>query len=127
MSDEFNLLVKMEPSRKRPNPGDVFVVQPKEGLYCYGKVIRKFELSVNNLLIPPQAVNNQGWLKGYYQTIGNLDVTESVYWHTSFSKMYDEEGNEIDREPQVLALYAVSSYGSMGYKIDKALGFNRAE
>ncbi|WP_419670164.1 Imm26 family immunity protein [Alicyclobacillus macrosporangiidus] len=30
----------MKPSRKRPKPGDIFVVQPKQGLYLLGRVIR---------------------------------------------------------------------------------------
>jgi len=101
---EFNELIKMEPSRKRPKVSDIFVVQPKEKLYYFGKVILTQikskdsfingmnliyiynspqkeliipeDLELNKLIIPPTVVNNRGWLEGYFKTIGVRSVSE---------------------------------------------------
>lgn len=44
MREVFNMdhliLIKMNPSRKRPKDGDVFVIQPVESIYCFGIVVR---------------------------------------------------------------------------------------
>ncbi|WP_407635563.1 Imm26 family immunity protein [Effusibacillus pohliae] len=40
----------MQPSRKKPKSGDVFVIQPKPNLYFYGKVI-KTDMPSKNLVI----------------------------------------------------------------------------
>lgn len=96
-------LLPIKRSRKKPNVGDVFVIQPRESLYFYGKVIevnnqfqsiagvnvavilvykkatKKLEmpdyLDSNELLIPPQIVNFTGWTMGYFFTLGNMELT----------------------------------------------------
>ena len=40
MEEEFNELISMKRSRKKPQAGDVFVIQPLSGRYLYGRVIR---------------------------------------------------------------------------------------
>jgi hypothetical protein len=99
MTDE---LLPIKRSRKKLKIGDVFVIQPKESLYFYGKVIEvndKFQgfsvdavvifiykkntaklempdyLDPNDLLIPPQIVNLRGWTMGYFYTVGNMELT----------------------------------------------------
>ncbi|MCX7569509.1 immunity 26/phosphotriesterase HocA family protein [Tumebacillus sp. DT12] len=96
-------ILKIKMSRKKPEPGDVFVVQPREGLYFYGKVIQEValeidigsrcmlvflyrtcseqmelpdELDPDNLLIPPFIVTGYPWSSGYFYTVGNLGVTQ---------------------------------------------------
>jgi hypothetical protein len=100
MTDE---LLPIKRSRKKPKVGDVFVIQPRESIYFYGKVIeinnifqsiegvniavilvykqatKKLELpdylDSNELLIPPQIVNFTGWTMGYFFTVGNMELT----------------------------------------------------
>ncbi|MEK3885840.1 immunity 26/phosphotriesterase HocA family protein [Paenibacillus sp. PL2-23] len=103
MSNEFTELIAMKKSRKQPVEGDVFVIQPKKNHYYFGKVIRtniqgknlNFQgmnliyvyncfsqekkipanLEACEMLFPPTVVNFQGWLKGYFETVGNQPVT----------------------------------------------------
>ncbi len=148
-------LIKMKPSRKKPKEGDVFIIQPKEDLYFYGKVIRteipsknimvngwnliyvykKVSknivmpdcLDVNELLIPPQIVNNQGWLKGYFQTIGSLPVTDEDksinygFFDFKTKKYVDEEGQPLGYKPEMWVDYGIGSYGSVAADIKAAL------
>ncbi|WP_018130083.1 immunity 26/phosphotriesterase HocA family protein [Effusibacillus pohliae] len=151
---EFDLLVKMQPSRKKPNPGDVFVVQPKNGLYFYGKVIKTnmpskdlvilcnliyiyknpsqqvvmpTELNPRELLIPPLIINNQGWIKGYFKTIGSMPVTnEDLAVNFGFKdfltkQFVDELGNPLGYEPELWTDYGLGSYGVVADKIHKIL------
>lgn len=97
-------LIRMKKSRKKPKQGDIFIIQPKDSLYFYGKVIRTniysndpmingmnlvyiynkptkeivmpTFLNLNELLIAPNIVNFTGWSQGYFVTIGNLQVTK---------------------------------------------------
>jgi hypothetical protein len=100
MTDE---LLPIKRSRKKPNVGDVFVIQPRDSVYFYGKVIKTdidFQgfsvnastilvykeatnelklpdsLNANELLIPPSIVNSRGWTMGYFYTLGNIELTE---------------------------------------------------
>ena len=105
MKDEFEYLIAMKKSRKKPQEGDVFVLQPIEGVFHFGKVIQTDIKSVDSfvngmtliyvyqyssdskempdaleneeLLIPPVVVNLQPWTMGYFETIGNGGVSES--------------------------------------------------
>jgi hypothetical protein len=152
----FELLVKMQPSRKKTKPGDVFVVQPKEGLFFYGKVIRtdveiviKYSLNLiyifknpirekvlpnsldpKELLTPPQIVNNQGWLKGYFLTIGNIPVTtDDLSINFGFKdillkRFVDVDGKPLGYEPELWTYYGVGSYGSVANAIHKVLDAN---
>lgn len=102
---EFWELLPMEPSRKRPKEGDVFLTQPFLGTYYYGKVIQTRiksedscvngmnliflynrladgrtvpdDLGEEDFLIPPVIINKLPWSRGYFETIGNAAVTES--------------------------------------------------
>ncbi|MUT68329.1 immunity 26/phosphotriesterase HocA family protein [Paenibacillus sp. NEAU-GSW1] len=104
MSDEFSELIAMQKSRKKPLEGDVFVIQPKENHYYFGKVIKTkivsknimfsnmnlifvynclsinkeipSELDESELLLPPTVVNFQGWLQGYFETVENQPITK---------------------------------------------------
>lgn len=95
-------LIPMKKTRKKPKTGDVFVVQPIEGVYYYGKVIiskyrSEYEMyngmplvyiydefstkikmpqSLEKILIAPLITNYGPWTQGYFQTIGNIPVLE---------------------------------------------------
>jgi len=100
---EKRLLV-IKKSSKEPETGDLFVVQPKEGIYYYGKVIKarveskdlsfkgwylvflydfcasrknsNINLDGTPLLIAPLVINKRLWTMGYFETIGKLPVTK---------------------------------------------------
>ena len=158
LKEEFSELVSMQASKKNPNEGDVFIVQPKKGIYFYGKVIKTNIQSINpffnkmnliylykessqevkmldymnsnQLLIPPVVVNNQGWLKGYFMTIGNIAVTDEEYsvdfgfWSTVRNKYFDLSGNELKKEPKYHSIFGLGSYGVVGRDIQKVLQEN---
>ncbi|MFB2556774.1 Imm26 family immunity protein [Herbiconiux liangxiaofengii] len=96
------LFKQLEPSRKRPKAGDIFVMQTDRG-YIAGRVIRsdarfsrnapgvnliyvfshifdstddvlRADLSQVELLLPPILTNNQGWLRGYFKTLTNVPL-----------------------------------------------------
>ncbi|MEK4251856.1 immunity 26/phosphotriesterase HocA family protein [Paenibacillus sp. FSL W7-1287] len=147
----------MSKSRKRPVVGDVFVVQPFEGSYYFCKVI-KTKLQTKNenhknmnliyiynyesknkevpddldrysFLLPPTVVNNQGWLKGYYETVQNLNVSD-LEENTEFgffdnyenrNTFYDINGEKIDYKPKYSSFYWLASYGAIGRGIHRVL------
>lgn len=161
---EFKELMKMKVSRKKPKEGDIFVVQPEIGKYFYGKVIRinlpskniiikgwnliyiysngtrelvlPEKLNPENLLFPPQIVNNQGWLKGYFFTIGNIPlISEDILNDYGFLKeihslpenqkfFVDEEGNKINKTPKFWTYFGLGSYGVIGRNIKKEIEKN---
>ena len=101
---EFTDLIAMKKSRKTPQKGDVFVVQPFQSVFYYGKVVKTnihspdscvngmflifiydkmsavpqipCDLDNSSLLIAPTIVNRLGWSRGYFETICNLPLTE---------------------------------------------------
>ncbi len=147
-------LIRMKPSRLKPNEGDIFVIQPKEGFYYYGKVIRTNILNKDpmingwnviyiynklskevvlpdildpqQLLIPPQIVNNQGWLKGYFMTVGSSQITKNDiidygFWDVFRKRFVNEEGTLLGYEPKIWADYGLGSYGIVGHDVQEAL------
>lgn len=100
----INYLISMKKSTKKPQEGDVFVLQPIKDVFYFGKVIQTslksvdsfingmiliyiYQCSSNNkvipndldnkeLLIAPVIVNHQPWRKGYFETVGNAGVSE---------------------------------------------------
>lgn len=145
------ILIKMNPTRKRPKVGDVFVIQPLEGIYFFGVVVRikipssnpmvngwnlvyiyrnpsrKMEipkdLTSQELLIPPQIVNNQGWLKGYFQTIGSITLTDKDFvkdygfWSFVKKQFVNEEGTPLGFQPEKYTDYGIGSYGSVSHDV----------
>ena len=100
---KFKDLLYIKWSNKQPVEGDVFVLNPRKDLYCYGKVI-KTNISSNDvfvngmtlifiydyfekeLIVPKnldcnevllvEIINNQLWKKGYAATIHHEMVSE---------------------------------------------------
>lgn len=90
-------LVILKKSRRRPTPGDLFVMKPGRGPFLFGRVIKtdanaggfpnanliyiyKFrstskemhgELRPDALLLPPITTNNLPWSRGYFEYVGN--------------------------------------------------------
>lgn len=100
-------LVPMKKSRKRPVVGDLFLVQPKDGLFFAGKVLKTElesadpfikgamlvflygqpsyeeklpeQLDSEKLLIPPFMITNHPWTKGQFVTVENRELTQEEH------------------------------------------------
>lgn len=99
MVDQTNLRI-LKKSRKKPERGDIFVMQLPDNTYLFGRVILagmprnsapmpganliyiyshrsptqkidERELLPARLLVPPAWTNDLGWIRGYFQTIEN--------------------------------------------------------
>lgn len=158
--DVFTELLPMQKTRKRPKIGDVFVVQPLRDRYYFGKVLETniqgtnvmFEgmvliclydhvsedrmlpesLDAYPLRISPTVVNYQGWLKGYFETVGNIPLSEreknldyGFYEREDPVELIEEEipkrttyidlhGNPLNRVPQYSSSTGLYSYGFVG-------------
>lgn len=157
MSNEFTELIVMKKSRKKPVVGDVFVIQPKENHYYFGKVIetniqgKNLNFQGMNLiymynclshdkeipdnldecefLFSPTVVNFQGWLKGYFETVGNQSVTVKELnvdygFFDDFEtqdKFYNLEGERTSHKPKFLDFVGLSSYGYVGRQAHRVL------
>ena len=151
----FNDLIAMKKSSKKPQEGDVFVLQPLIGKFYFGKVIQTdlksidsfingmtliyiynycsiekeipLELEKEEFLIAPIIVNNQPWLKGYFETIGNKQVLENektvdfAFWDTLKKEYVDINGQVIKNKPQYWSIYGLGSYGVVGKEVRKAI------
>ncbi|MBQ8527048.1 MAG: immunity 26/phosphotriesterase HocA family protein [Lachnospiraceae bacterium] len=149
-----NLLI-IKKSSKKPKEGDVFVLQPVKNLFYFGKVIQTNLKSVDSfvngmsliyvykhcsvdkilpngleneeLLIAPMIVNNQPWSKGFFETIGNIKVTESerkidfAFWDVLQKKFVDIDGQEILHTPKYSSTYGLGSFGIIGKEVQKAI------
>lgn len=90
----------LKPTRKKPRPGDVFVLQMPDDMYSFGRVVstsamvggriqsqliyvfkvrsasknlpERSELRSDRLLVPPTMTNLLPWSRGYLETIANL-------------------------------------------------------
>lgn len=137
-------------TRKYPNKGDVFLVEPKEGLYFYGLVVnnhvnniqgedllvimifrnrangltdKSFKPDYNNLLIRPCMVGKEYWTRGYFHTIDNIEYDKSDYGFYSISKnkFFNEYEEELYKEPKLLGLWGVSTILGIAVKIQDEL------
>lgn len=105
MGETMTNIRVLKPSRKRPQPGDVFAVQMPDGLYSFGRVIkmdvpihamtgniliyvfktrsesadvpRRELLRPDQLLLPPLLINRLPWSRGYFEHLGNLPLEDS--------------------------------------------------
>lgn len=151
----FDHLIPMCRSRKKPKAGDVFIVQPEKGIFYFGKVIQTdivssdsfingmsliyiynrrssqknmtLGIETEELLIPPIVVNNQPWVKGYFETIGFEPVTVSEeqidygFWHVLKKEYVDLNGLSLSRVPKYSSIFGLGSYGIVGKEVQKAI------
>jgi hypothetical protein len=86
-----------------------------------------YDLETNDLLIAPQIVNKQPWLKGYFETIGNVEVTTQEnsidfgFWDILRERYVDISGNPLDVPPKVSSIYGLGSYGIVSKEVYKVL------
>ena len=144
----------LKESRKRPKAGDIFVFKMPKVDYVFARVIKtdaltgtKAKLNLiyiykafskdkhkipkldkHNLLVPPDIINNQGWLRGYFETIINNPLTKEdtldkhCFLRIFDGKYYDEYGNELPRKIEPYGYYAVGNYRTVDDDVSKALG-----
>lgn len=114
----------LKKSSKRPLRGDIFRLQHEDGRIFYGKVLadnvdptfmripcsegeraklwaiaiyspsESCEKRFAEFLCEPQIVNRQGWLRGYFETIGKIepspyDIENSRYWVDFSGSFYE--------------------------------------
>lgn len=155
MTEEFTELHVLQPTRKNPKIGDIFVMEPKENLFYFGKVIDANvvsknplfnggyliylyncpaktkeipnQLDPNKLLIPPLVTNKQGWVKGYFETVGSSDVTSEEknldygFWHSTSEKFYSLSWDVLTEKPRQFIRNGLISYGGIGRGIHRLL------
>lgn len=116
------LLSRLKKSYKRPEKGDIFVMQRNDNdKYIYGLVVNdkasigmdpnlllvyiyKYEtptiepipkLHKEDLIIPPDVQGYQGWREGYYLTVGKLDDKQmDTFKQHFFWSARDRKNNE---------------------------------
>lgn len=116
---EVNLAV-LKRSRKPPQAGDVFVMQPPDGLFLYGQVIatdakigpmkdciliyvyrprseRKEAVPTllrGQLLVPPMMTNKRPWTMGYFETLEHRELVpmDRLPQHCFYSSPLGPEG-----------------------------------
>ncbi len=103
VSMRFDLLLEQQKSNKKPKEGDIFVLKPKNELFCFGKVIMtnvesrdSFVNGMNlvfiydhfseNEIIPEdienykvllaEVVNHQLWIKGFAKNVAFSEVNK---------------------------------------------------
>lgn len=70
--------------------------------WSYEKIIPQ-ELDKKKFLITPTVINYQPWRKGYFETIGNIMVTQNeknvefAFWNVLKDKYVDISGKEIEK------------------------------
>ena len=151
----FKDLIAMKKSSKKPEEGDVFILQPIDGIFYYGKVIKTNLISVDSFingmtlifiyqscsidkviphgleneefLISPIIVNNQPWQKGYFETLGNVGVSEKerkadfAFWDVLKEEYVNISGQIIKEKPKYCSIYGLGSYGIVGKEVQKAI------
>ncbi|GKS09266.1 hypothetical protein YDYSY3_02660 [Paenibacillus chitinolyticus] len=130
-------------------------MEPKENLFYFGKVVNANvesknpffnggyliylynypaktkeipnQLDPNKLLIPPLVTNKQGWLKGYFETVGSRDVTSEEknldygFWHSTSEKFYSLSWEKLKEKPSQFIRNGLISYGGIGRGIHRLL------
>lgn len=72
-------------------------------------------------------VNNQPWLKGYFETIGNVLVTEDeksadfAFWDVLKKVYVDVSWQVIKTVPKYWSIYGLGSYGVVGKEVQRAI------
>ena len=145
-------------SRKWPNPGDVFSFQVRESEFMFGRVISvAAQLKIlegvimayiyqghttsrsewpqfhrDQLLLPPILTNREPWLKGYFETIGNVPLARNEVlpihcFQDSRGWYFDERGNRLAKRVEPCGDYGLHSYRTIDDAISQTLGIPLAQ
>lgn len=86
-------------------------------------------LRIDNLLLPPQLLNDTGWCDGYFETIDQQPLTFDdvlpvhCFFDGSRKRYVDIHRRLLPRRYEPCGLYALGGYGAVDWDISKALGF----
>lgn len=151
----FTELIPLTLSRKRLREGDVFLLQPLPGTFYCGKIVRlkvasrdsfvngmsliyiydrrvpgrgvPADLDAAPLLIPPVVINRLPWSRGYFETVGNLPVTERErrlsfgFRDAARKRFVDAGGRPLAKEPLYWTDYGLAGYAVVGMLVQRAL------
>lgn len=83
------------------------------------------DLKKLELLLPPKIVGKEYWSRGYFYNIAHIDKISNTIDYGFYSigkgKYFDEYGNEIKFEPQLLGTYGVATISGIARKINREL------
>lgn len=135
-----------------PQIGEVFIINPQSSLFLWGVVINNYvnningenllvimifneEININKensfifepqkLLIPPTIVGSEYWKKGYFFSIGSIELPniEDMYgFYDIIDGVYfDEYGKKLEDIPRISGIYGVSTISGVAYEVNKEL------
>ena len=87
-------------------------------------------LRIQELLIAPQLINRLGWSRGYFQTVGHLELVDGevlpLHCFRSFSsrrpRWFDEHANELSGPVPPVGVWGVGNYRTLEDEVCGALG-----
>lgn len=144
--------------RKRtyPEVGDLFLLQPIDGIYFAGLVINNHVDNINgdellvivifdtvikeitqakesidfeSLLISPCIVGKEYWNRGYFFTIDNIPGKQYNYgfYRICSQKYLNEYGMELAKIPELIGTFGVSTISGIARKINVELIIRESE
>ena len=77
------------------------------------------------LIIPPQIVGKEYWTRGYFYNVEHYSEMPNInncgFYSIGKGKFFDEYGNELIEEPQLLGTYGVATIVGIAGKISQEL------
>lgn len=147
---EYQLNV-IKRKRIKPQRGNLFIVSPRKDMFFWGVVINSdiniqgddFSLvfilkdrakgpedtnipsNITNLLIDPSIVGRWYWNKGFFYNVGiDIIIPDDLDYgfYSVMDRMYvDEYKNPIEREPEIVGIYGLSTDSGIAYQINYEL------
>ena len=144
--DYFQLKV-IKKKRVYPEIGDVFAVNPVEGVCFWGVVVNNhiniaegddllvvmifdekinisnvgdFQPDFKNLLINPSIVGHEYWTRGFFYNIGKIDDIQFPtygFYDGTDNMLFDEYGKRMWKRPALFGLNGVSTIIGIGFEI----------
>jgi len=79
----------------------------------------------NDLLLAPQIVGKEYWTRGYFYNVNNYNEVIKVdsygFYSIGKGKIFNEYGKELEKEPQLLGTYGVSTIHGIAMEINQEL------
>ena len=153
--------IVLKRTRREKRVGDVFVCSVQEGVYYYGKILNNcieadgsgfydgnilvvlyrgctkrktmddFVGDINNIMFAPKIVFPQSWSNGYFETIGNVPLTDEEktfdygFWKEKgiSGKGYfvKENGSIMEHMPKCFSIYSITTYFGFSRLIKEAI------
>jgi hypothetical protein len=87
-------------------------------------------LLASNLLVSPVMINRLPWSRGYFDTIGHLDLQDGEVlpqhcFRRSNGDYFDADGRQMSRPVEPVGDYGLHSFRTVDDLLSDALGFDR--